>query len=389
MRSWSNRMKCFKKALVLAVGLSLTAGVNAFAASPEFSRTAEEWAALRDNTLNYEEIPSLVKEYNATVQKNQADYDLDNLRLKDASQTNSELSRMADEYEMMALSAEGTTGGALTAASYRMMADQLRSQAQENTSDYRVLALSYDRAEAEIVKNVRELFINRYKLESRNGFNAQNAAYLERAYNSAKNRAAYGAGTQLEELTALQALQTAQASSVTDAAELSADYKKLITLCGWQYDANAEIGPMPVYDAETAASVDKAEGTANALLNSFTVRTDEIKLENARSMSSGTVIRKCEAQLNADKTNVITSVTSAYDSLQLAKAAYDSLSVMASVQAGSLAAAARQLNLGVISQIEYAEAENAYNKALYDRDAAFYDLVLSRVSYDSVIEGLS
>lgn len=382
-------MKCFKKALVLAVGLSLTAGMNAFAASPEFSRTAEEWAALRDNTLNYEEIPSLVKEYNATVQKNQADYDLDNLRLKDASQTNSELSRMADEYEMMALSAEGTTGGALTAASYRMMADQLRSQAQENTSDYRILALSYDRAEAEIVKNVRELFINRYKLESRNIFNAQNAAYLERAYNSAKNRAAYGAGTQLEELTALQALQTAQASSVTDAAELSADYKKLITLCGWQYDANAEIGPMPVYDAETAASVDKAEGTANALLNSFTVRTDEIKLENARSMSSGTVIRKCEAQLNADKTNVITSVTSAYDSLQLAKAAYDSLSVMASVQAGSLAAAARQLNLGVISQIEYAEAENAYNKALYDRDAAFYDLVLSRVSYDSVIEGLS
>ncbi|MCQ2401706.1 MAG: TolC family protein [Lachnospiraceae bacterium] len=381
-------MKTFKKAFIVVFGACLIFSGTASAASPEFARTQEEWAVLRDNVLTYEEIPSLVKEYNATVQKNAADYDVDNLKLKNAEQTNDELIRMADEYDSMAIDAESVTGGAITAASYRMLSDQLRSQAEENTSDYRVLLLQYDRAEAEIVKTVRELFINRYKLELRNNYNNQNLAYLQRAYNSARNKAAYGAGTQLEELTALQALQTAQASQITDAAELSADYKKLITLCGWQYDAAAEIGPMPPFDIANIAMVDKAMGTENALNNSFTIKTDEIKLENARQMSSGTVIQKCEAQLNSDRITVRTAVTSAYDSLQLAKATYDSLCAIVTVQAGSLATAARQLNLGVISQFDYVTAENAYNKAVYNRDASLYDLILARIDYDAVIDGL-
>lgn len=389
MRSWSNMMKMIRKAVLAAAVLCLAASETVPAASPEFARTPEEWAVLRDNVLTYEEIPSLVREYNAAVQKNAADYNVDSLRLKNAEQTNNELVRMADEYENMAADAEGITGGALTAASYRMLSDQLRSQAEENTSDYRVLELQYQRAEAEIIKNVQKLFINRYKLELRSAFNSQNVSYLERAYSSAKNRAAYGAGTQLDELNALQALQTAQASQITDAAELSADYKKLITLCGWQYDAAAEIGPMPSYEAAEIAAVDAVSGAESALKNSFTVKTDEIRLENAGNLSSGTVVQKCRAQLDSDRTAVRTAVTSAYDSLQLAKASYDSLCAAASVQAVSLAAAARQFELGVISQAEYAAAENAFNKAVYDRDAAWYDLVLSRVEYDSVINGLS
>lgn len=389
MRNWSKQMKKnLGKTAAFVISAGLILGMNAYAATPEFARTEEEWAVLRDNVLTYDEIPGLVKEYNATVKKNDADYNVDELRLKNASQTNDELSRMADDYDSMAIEAESITGGAITAASYRMLADQLRSQAQENTSDYRVLKLQYERAEAEIVKNVRKLFVSRYKLELRSGFNAQNVSYLQRAYSSAKNRAAYGLGTQLEELTALQSLQTAQASQITDSAELAADYKRLITLCGWQYDAAAEIGPMPEYDAASIAAVDKASGNESALKNSFTIRADEIKLENARQLYSDSVVKKCEAQLNTDKTSVSTAAASAYDSLQLAKATYDSLCTAVAVQAESLAAAARQLNLGVISQSEYAAAENAFNKAVYDRDASWYDLILARIEYDAVISGL-
>ncbi|MFR5732039.1 MAG: hypothetical protein ACLUD2_08830 [Clostridium sp.] len=65
-------MKRLKQALSLGMaGVMMTAApVTAFAASPEFSRSAEEWARLQDNKIEYDEIADLIHEYNATVQKN-------------------------------------------------------------------------------------------------------------------------------------------------------------------------------------------------------------------------------------------------------------------------------------------------------------------------------
>ena len=54
-------------AALLAVAIP---GERSFAASPAFSRTEEEWALLRDNTLEYKEIEDLIAEYNPTVQQN-------------------------------------------------------------------------------------------------------------------------------------------------------------------------------------------------------------------------------------------------------------------------------------------------------------------------------
>ena len=68
-------MKRLKQALSLGMaGVMMTAApVTAFAASPEFSRSAEEWARLQDNKIEYDEIADLIHEYNATVQKNAID----------------------------------------------------------------------------------------------------------------------------------------------------------------------------------------------------------------------------------------------------------------------------------------------------------------------------
>lgn len=58
--------------LVGVMGISIP--MTALAGSPEFSRSAEEWAGLKDNVLEYEEIGDLIHEYNVTVQNNQYDY---------------------------------------------------------------------------------------------------------------------------------------------------------------------------------------------------------------------------------------------------------------------------------------------------------------------------
>ena len=56
--------------LCVTAALSLGLPARALAASPEFARTQEEWARLRDNVLEYEEIEDLVHEYNTTVLNN-------------------------------------------------------------------------------------------------------------------------------------------------------------------------------------------------------------------------------------------------------------------------------------------------------------------------------
>ena len=57
--------------LCMAAVLSLGFPVRALAGSPEFSRSAEEWARLRDDVLEYEEIEDLIHEYNTTVARPQ------------------------------------------------------------------------------------------------------------------------------------------------------------------------------------------------------------------------------------------------------------------------------------------------------------------------------
>ena len=64
-------------ASVLAAGtvaVSVSAALPAYASSPEFARSAEEWAALKDNKMEYWEIEGLIQEYNPTVQQNQYSY---------------------------------------------------------------------------------------------------------------------------------------------------------------------------------------------------------------------------------------------------------------------------------------------------------------------------
>ena len=71
-----SNMEKRKVALLAAAAIIITSFLcpPAFAASPEFARSEEEWARLRDNTMEYAEIEDLIHEYNVTVQNNEHDY---------------------------------------------------------------------------------------------------------------------------------------------------------------------------------------------------------------------------------------------------------------------------------------------------------------------------
>ena len=59
-------------AVVLCLG---TMPVTAWAGTLEFAYTAEQWASLRDNQLEFTEIADLIHVYNNTVIQNQLEYE--------------------------------------------------------------------------------------------------------------------------------------------------------------------------------------------------------------------------------------------------------------------------------------------------------------------------
>ena len=67
MRKW----KLISAGCLSAVLAFSGPAATAWAGSPEFARTPEEWARLRDNVMEYDELAGLIREYNVTVQKNQ------------------------------------------------------------------------------------------------------------------------------------------------------------------------------------------------------------------------------------------------------------------------------------------------------------------------------
>ena len=60
--------------LTMAAAAGTMPAYNVYGASPDFARTEEEWAKLKDNVIEYDELEALIHEYNATVQNNQYTY---------------------------------------------------------------------------------------------------------------------------------------------------------------------------------------------------------------------------------------------------------------------------------------------------------------------------
>lgn len=147
--------------LALTVLCLTAAPMQALAGSPEFAYSAETWAALRDNKLEYGEIADLIHEYNNTVIQNQIEY-------KDyKGKTQDDIAQ--DYYD----AADDVTGSlsypdsddenyASGLSSYlngRQQADTLREKGDDNVEDGEIKKLGYDQEEAELVKQAQELMI--------------------------------------------------------------------------------------------------------------------------------------------------------------------------------------------------------------------------------------
>lgn len=357
-------------------------------ASPSFAYSAEVWAKLQDNNLEYDEITNLVHEYNATVLNNQITY-------KDKKDKNAD--DIAQDYRDAAAELSGNITypdsdsamyGSLMAAAINSekQVASLEEQADNNVSDNETIKLGYDQVEAGLVNNAQLQMISYYQQQKQLETLKVQKELAESQYQSAVTKQTAGMATNAEVLSAKQQISTIDANILSTESGITSTKKNLMLLTGWKYDSDPVIGDIPTVTAEEIAAVDLAADTAKALENNYTLKISRKSLQNSQSES---VKNTWTNNIKSQEQTVTSSVKTAYQNLILAKSNYDQAVSSLELEQKTLATAERQYASGTMSRAAYEQEQNTCNQQQITVNTQEIALVQSWQSYQSAVNGLA
>lgn len=378
MRKWKQISACCLAAVLTVMGPAATA----WAGSPEFARTPEEWAKLRDNVMEYDELAGLIREYNVTVQKNQLDI---NDKKKDdriTSDQNAQYYRdAADDYR------NGITGDDPYAdASNAAGANRAEAAADSNVEDLKVYQLTYDQEEANLVASAQSSMITyfqqNYELESAKS----SLELLEAVYQSTLVRQSAGMATQADVLGALESVQSTQASIDKLTSSIEETRQKLCVMLGWKYNDMPEIREIPAVNMERIVAMNPDTEKEAALSSNYTLKINQRKLENAVGDVTKQTLNRTIA---SNEQNIGSDVTKCYRAVLQAKAAYDQAGAELALESKNMDTAQRKFDLGSLSRLDYIKQKNAYDTKNIAIKTAELTLFQAIQNYDNAVNGLA
>lgn len=352
----------------------------ALAASPEFARTAEEWAKLRDDVLEYGELEDLIHEYNPTVQNNAEEYNK-TMKGVDFDDYSRQYLLQAEEYDQEAGDA-ATDVATITA---EMNAAQARNNAVIDEKDGITVSWENELAEKKLVQQAQSTMNSYYQLQQQL-VAAQKSRELTAANVTAvQNRQSVQMATQADVLAAQQSLQDADAQILSLTNQIESARKTLITMTGWKQDAAPEIKEMPDVDFDRLASFDPSADLAKAQENDYTLKVDSRKAANVVNASNQKIYADNVAN---DRQQIGVSLNTAYQSVKQAKSAYDEAVLNLEVSQRSMNMASTQYSLGSISRLDYLQAESGYVSAQTGLEIKKLALLQAMEDYSWIVKGV-
>ena len=379
MKKWKQISACCLAAVLAAAAPTGTAG----AGSPEFARSAEEWAKLRDNVMEYDELAGLIHEYNVTVQNNQRDYN------EKKNKTSDEIAqdyRDAADAVRSSMSGDDSPQAIMQDSMAEAQALSLEQQADDNVEDSEIFKMTYDQTEATLVSNAQTNMISYHQKARDLDLKKKNRELLAATYDSVVLKMNHGMATQMDVLTAQENLQNADAAILTAESDLENTRQKLCVMLGWRYDASPEIREIPAVDLNRIQSMDPAADKARALENNYTLRINKKKLANSSNNS-----KKESLQMTIDDNiqRIGSSVDSAYKNVIQSQTAYQQAAVSLEVASKNMEAAERKMQIGTLSRLDYLNQQYAYLQAQVAMEDASMALFQAVESYDWNIDGLA
>ncbi len=376
-------------AVTLAAGAITAMPFQAFAQqSPEFAYSAEKWATLRDNKLEFDEIKDLVHEYNPTVIQNAISYkDYLNKNSDDiAQQYYDKANEIYSNIEYPDSDDANYGSGVAAALRNEQQAKSLMEQGDENTDDQATMRIQYDQAEARLAKQAEGLMITYWTQYYNLDGQKARVEQAKLSYQSEQNRLAAGMSTQSKVLSANESVSNAEAALVTAESNLASTKESLCLMLGWGYGADVEIAELAEPDQSKIAAIDVNADIQTALENSYAYRLTKKQLTNARTDSVKEKLTETEKN---QRETISNSVKSAYDSLLLAQSGYEQAQSALALQEVSMKSADAKLAAGTITKNTYESQKASYTTAQVTARTQKLSLLQAMNDYDWAVNGLA
>ena len=378
MRKWKLISACCLSAVLAFSGPAATA----WAGSPEFARTPEEWAKLRDNVMEYDELAGLIREYNVTVQKNQLDI---NDKKKDDKVTRDDY---AQAYRDAAFDARSNITGddAVADAQAQVTAAQADETADKMTEDLAVDQLTNDQQEANLVASAQSSMISYFQQKLELESAKDSLEYMEAQYQSALVKQGAGMATLSDVLGAKESVQSTQATVEKLGGSLEETRQKLLVMLGWKYNDTPEIKDIPAVNFDHIASMNPETDKDAALENNYTFKINKRKLSNAVAEITKETLKRT---VSSNEENIKSEVVKNYQSVQQAKVAYDQAAAEFELESKNMETAEHKQQVGTLSRLDYMKQKNAFNTKNISLKKAQLALFQAVQTYDNAIKGLA
>lgn len=380
---------------VLAAGLlvqALPAGcITAYAGTPEFGRSAEEWAKLRDNKIEYDELADLVHEYNATVVKNQIDlawfkndYGMSN------DEWSSRYRELADDLESSLDYPDVEDSGYATTmtniVTSEMQIKSWREKADDAEDDYLTYYYDYSSAEALIASTAQTDMIQYYQYQLQKQSDELALELQEENWNQVQSKRQHGSATDVDVLTAEESLRNAKKAVQDDENSIDRTRERLVVLLGWKHDDHPEIGELPEVTQEMIDALNPDADREVAVENNYTLKINRRKLEISKSGESK---EKLQEAIDENIRSIGASLSSAYQDVVSARAARDLAAAKAQLANDQFAIAQRQYQVGSLSRYGWLTQKNSMESAAIEKQAKELELLQAVESYHWAVKGLA
>ncbi len=373
--------------LALAVSSSLFA-FPVLAASPEFAHSEEEWAALRDDRLEFAEIADLVHEYNNTVINNQIAYREERDKTRDdvAQDYYDAADNIYSNIEYPD-SDDSNYGSRMSSAlNNELSAEQMMERGDESTEDSETIKLGYDQTEANLVKQAQTQMISYWSSYYNLDTLRIRVSQAEQNLRSEENRMAAGMSTQAKLLSAQESISTARASLQSAESSLVKTKEDLCLMLGWKYGAEVEMGEIPEPDLEYLALINLEEDIQKALEQNYNLKLTNKRVDNARTA------KVKETQLQTQKSQreaIAASVRASHASLILAQSGYEQANQAWELEQSRLETAKREIQAGTMTPNQFQKQEDALVNAEVTLKTRKLQLVQAQINYDWAVNGLA
>lgn len=379
-------------ALLLASGIFVTSvcPVRAFAAGPLSDKVnsgydEETWARLNDNVIEYDEVPTLVHEFNSTISQT---WDT----LKD---TQEDLKRNVEELEGYRFKMENLTEQAKSDGD---MAGIVQYMTQDITLGFVIPALrqasssilsrttrnSLQKAENQITMIVQSLMITYDSTRKQRDMVEQLQKLYDRQYELTLNQQSQGLATLQDVVTANSNQISALSTLQTIDSGLMQIKPTICSLTGWNADDNPEIGEIPAVDLSKIDAINLEEDTRKAIGNN----TELISQRNSAAGKTSDGIQARLGVIDEGDQKMTIKMKSLYDDVFAKKSAYEGAKAgfeAAQKQADSYA---RMYEIGFLSEADYLGTQIAYYQKKASYVSADTALRLAIETYNWAVKGL-